>query len=362
MATSRDADLICFSPTRWEPVFQRYSHLMARCARSRRVFFVEPPDFHDRAADLEVTQTDQNVVRVVPKLPHGCSDLDAQLKPMIDALLLSAELRHYELWYGTAAALPWTKHLAPQLVVLDAPDAEAPLELLEWADVVFSNRNSVYQQLRRLRSDVYAFPDSVDAKHFARARLGGPDPADQAGIPRPRLGCCGPIDARVDFALLDEVARLQPDWHIVLPGAVTAWEAVERPRRDNIHWLQPRRYSELPETLAGWDVGILPYKTDARCAQLVNPAKAAELLASGRPVVSTALPDVQHPYGELRLLRIADSTESFVAAVKGALAEDPVVRRYRTDAFLSAMSWDTTWQRMMTAIRDVRARRMARAA
>ncbi len=34
-------DVICFSHLRWSFVYQRPDHLMCRCARDRRVFFVE---------------------------------------------------------------------------------------------------------------------------------------------------------------------------------------------------------------------------------------------------------------------------------------------------------------------------------
>jgi UDP-galactopyranose mutase len=37
------ADLLCFSHLRWDFVYQRPNHLMARAAKSRRVFFIEEP-------------------------------------------------------------------------------------------------------------------------------------------------------------------------------------------------------------------------------------------------------------------------------------------------------------------------------
>jgi UDP-galactopyranose mutase len=239
MPTS-EADLICLSSRRWDPVFQRSSHLMLRGGRDRRVFFVEEPDFHYGGAELEVTQTDQPVVRVVPKLPHGTSDSDLafHLVRMIDALLLTSKIRRYELWYTTPSAVPHTRHLQPQLVVYDASEAASnpslERELLERADLVFTSRQSVHQALAKAHRDVLAFPSSVDVKHFARARQPAADPTDQAAIAHPRLGCFGGVDARLDFQLLDRIAELQPDWHIVLLGEVTSWQAVDLQRRENI--------------------------------------------------------------------------------------------------------------------------------
>ncbi len=74
---------------------------------------------------------------------------------------------------------------------------------------MFTGGRSLYEAKRRLHADVHAFPSSIDAAHFAKARAGEvEEPADQAGLPRPRLGFFGVIDERFDARLLEEAARL----------------------------------------------------------------------------------------------------------------------------------------------------------
>src|SRR4051812_10030563 len=46
-------DLVCFSHLRWDHVYQRPNHLMARASQDRRVWFVEEPDWEPGAARLE---------------------------------------------------------------------------------------------------------------------------------------------------------------------------------------------------------------------------------------------------------------------------------------------------------------------
>src|SRR5262245_21187406 len=53
-------DLNCFSHLRWDFVFQRPQHLLSRCARERRVFFVEEPIIDRSAPKLEITRRDNN--------------------------------------------------------------------------------------------------------------------------------------------------------------------------------------------------------------------------------------------------------------------------------------------------------------
>src|SRR4051812_18411656 len=48
-------DLVCLSHLRWDFVHQRPQHLLSRCAKARRVFFVEEPMFDDGPARLHVS-------------------------------------------------------------------------------------------------------------------------------------------------------------------------------------------------------------------------------------------------------------------------------------------------------------------
>ena len=64
-------DLVCFSHLRWDFVYQRPQHLLTRCARDRRVFFVEEPIFGNGSMRLDVQEREGGVQVVVPHLPEG---------------------------------------------------------------------------------------------------------------------------------------------------------------------------------------------------------------------------------------------------------------------------------------------------
>ena len=63
-------------------------------------------------------------------------------------------------------------------------------------------------------------PSSVDVAHFALARQPLPEPADQEGIPKPRIGFFGVLDERLDLDLLRNIAQLSPGWQFVMVGPV----------------------------------------------------------------------------------------------------------------------------------------------
>ncbi len=58
------------------------------------------------------------------------------------------------------------------------------------------------------------------------------------------------------------------------------------------------------------------------------------------------------PYGESKLVRIADTVDEFVAAAEQAMQEDTPASEWlsRVDVFLEKISWDRTWASMMKLI------------
>jgi UDP-galactopyranose mutase len=355
-------DLVCLSHLRWDFVYQRPQHLLTRYAQERRVFYIEEPVFDNGSMHLHVSQRDCGVQVVVPHLPEGLQSevaLEAVQREMVDRLFKERAIHDCVLWYYTPMALPFTRHLKPLATVYDCMDElsafkgaapalkEREAELFRRADLVFTGGQSLYEAKRTQHHAVYAFPSSIDHAHFAKARTLSVEPDDQAGLPHPRLGFFGVIDERLDIELLDSVAAGRPDWQLVMIGPVVKIDPASLPRRQNIHYLGGKSYQELPAYLAGWDVALLPFARNAS-TRFISPTKTPEYLAAGKPVVSTSIRDVVQPYGELGLVRIADTTTEFVRATEAALAERQSQSELlaRVDAFLAHNSWDKTWSQM----------------
>jgi glycosyltransferase involved in cell wall biosynthesis len=367
-----DYDLICLSHLRWDFVYQRPNHLLARCARERRVFFVEEPAYGEGPPRLEVSERAGGVRVCVPTLPPGTSAADAEWlqSAMLRELLRGENVREHVAWYYTPMALAFTGALRPLATVYDCMDelsafwgAPAALavrerELLRRADLVFTGGRSLYEAKRALHPSVHAFPSAVEIEHFGKARGPHADPDDQAPYPRPRLGYFGVIDERMDLALLEGVARARPGWQLMMVGPTAKIDRSDLPRLPNLHYLGPKAYAELPRYIAGWDVALMPFARN-ESTRFISPTKTPEYLAAGRPVVSTPIRDVVRPYGVEGLVQIAEGVEAFVAACEATLAEaDRAAWLVKVDAALSRMSWDRTWEAMARLVDDVVAARL----
>ncbi|MEH2452560.1 UDP-galactopyranose mutase [Nostoc sp.] len=359
-------DIVCLSHLRWNFVYQRPQHLLSRCAQGKRVFFIEEPIFsQEPLGRLNVSQDDSGVVVVVPHLPEGLSEeaINADLQVLINGLFIEHNINKYICWYYTPMAIAWTRHLQPQAVIYDCMDElsafkgasptlkNCEAELFRRADLVFTGGQSLYESKVNQHPNIYAFPSSVDVAHFGQGRTFEEEPDDQANIPHPRLGFFGVIDERMDIELLAGIAEARPDWHLIIIGPIVKIDPAILPQHENIHYLGSKDYKELPAYLAGWNLAMLPFARN-ESTRFISPTKTPEYLAAGKPVVSTSIQDVVRPYGDLKLVRIADTTEEFVTAAEQAMQEDTPVSGWlsRVDAFLEQISWDRTWGSMMQLI------------
>lgn len=173
------------------------------------------------------------------------------------------------------------------------------------------------------------------------------EPMDQIHIPHPRVGYHGIIDERINFTLLSEMADLKPDYQFVMIGPVMNIDGEKLPQRKNIHFLGKKDYHSLPLYLAGWDCAIVPFLLNEE-TQLLNPTKTAEFLASGTPVVASAIKDIVSSYAQEDLVVIAHTAEEFINSIEMAISQNSNQEAWikRVDAYLSKNSWDQTFLKM----------------
>jgi glycosyltransferase involved in cell wall biosynthesis len=359
--------LLCFSHLRWDFVWQRPQHLLSRAARDFDVIVFEEPVFKpDVAPHLDITPRPGGIRVAVPVLPDGMSAIEQVMaqRQLGERLIAGQASASRVFWYYTPMAMAFSGHIPADVTVYDNMDelsafAGASPELLAHegdlfarADLVFTGGMSLYEAKRGRHSSVHGFPSSIDYRHFAAARnQAGPEPADQAGIGRPRLGFFGVIDERMDIGLVGRMAELRPDWQLVMIGPEAKIDPATLPRRPNVHWLGPKSYAELPRYLAGWDVGIMPFALN-EATRFISPTKTPEFLAAGVPVVSTAIRDVVRPYGEKGLVEIAASVDEMVAKAEALMARPRNPWLTRVDRHLATGSWDKTWTAMRRLIAD----------
>ncbi len=207
--------------------------------------------------------------------------------------------------------------------------------LLDKVDCVFAINGALADAKRAHNAETHVAPHGVDHAVFARAL--DPDvrvPDDLARLPRPVIGFYGTLRDWVDLDLIAAIARARPAWSIVLIGQqlddVTSVRGLP-----NVHLLGRKPHDQLPAYCKGFDVGLIPYRIDARMT-FVNPIKLREYLSAGVPVVSTRVPEVER---YAHLAQIADDAPGFIRAIEHALATDSPARRRERSAAMAGETW-----------------------
>jgi teichuronic acid biosynthesis glycosyltransferase TuaH len=194
---------------------------------------------------------------------------------------------------GVAAAF------SPRRLVYDCNDAHADFpgmpgwtrryqdETLRCADRVIVSARRLREDAVRVRGgdrDVCVIGNGVDypAFHAAQSLRGAPRV-------RPRIGYLGAVAPWFDFDLMTALVQSRPAWDFVFVGPVLpgAGPALNRlAALANVEARAAVPHDDVPGILAGFDVGLIPFRRNPLTAG-VNPNKLYEYLAAGLPVVST---------------------------------------------------------------------------
>ena len=160
-------------------------------------------------------------------------------------------------------------------------------ELLNMADVVFAGGPKIGRDKIKYNPNTHSYGCGVDVKHFGKARLASTEvPADVAGLTGPVFGFFGVVDERMDYALVAALADAHPQGHVVIVGPMTKVDPALIPQRPNLHWLGGRDYALLPAYVKKFDVCLMPFALN-EATEYINPTKALEYMATGKPIVST---------------------------------------------------------------------------
>jgi glycosyltransferase involved in cell wall biosynthesis len=219
------------------------------------------------------------------------------------------------------------------------------------ARIVFTTTRTLFERQRRINPDTHLVPNVGDYEHFSPAADRAHSAPDVAALPRPVLGFAGNlVPSKVDFALLEAVARARPEWTVLLvgPGQRESEKSLRRVSSlPNVHWLGAKPYAELPHYVAAFDVGLIPYVANTYTESCL-PLKLYEYLAAGKPVVASGLPELAGMEPDVLL---ADGEDAFVAGVDRALGRLGESERAARMALAAGNTWETRTDRLLGLVR-----------
>ncbi|MBA2348544.1 MAG: glycosyltransferase [Solirubrobacterales bacterium] len=246
------------------------------------------------------------------------------------------------IWYPTPELVDALALARPAAVVYEAYDALefTPGMTGRWKERILAADHALASSADAVIATSQALVDryaelGIPAEHM-------PPGVDVPAVVAPRrndavtAGFVGTLDHRVDVSWIRALAAQRPDWRIRLVGPVQ--ESFPTQGFDdlaNVVLEPPVPNDRLHTTIAGFDVGLMPYVRD-ELARYMSPVKNLEFMAAGIPAVAPPLRALE-PFRDL--LYFASSAEEFASAAQRAVAEDDEGRVCARRAAAREQSW-----------------------
>lgn len=195
----------------------------------------------------------------------------------------------------------------------------ADRNIREWEHLLCDRANEIWvvsnflaERLSRWKGKIRIVPNGVDFDHFSSATRA----AVHSGI-SPHVVYVGAIYDWFDVALLRETALLLPEFRFTLVGpSALSSEAMQQLCVDNVTWIGPKNYGELPSILSQAHVAVIPFLIND-LIRGTSPIKLYEYLAAGIPVVASPMPEVL-PFVERGVVACAETPCDFARAIQEA--------------------------------------------
>lgn len=335
-----DLDVVILSSIDWDFAWQRHQVFATLMSKWTSVFFVEntgfrSPKLHDLGRVVEMLRR-RGSRRLVP-LKNPLSENVAVVSPWVlppsngirgginERVLIPLLVRHLKkqgmrsnllLWtyLPTPTVLSMIRQLQPRVIVYDCvsnfyghPDAppylrEVEDSLLNLAHAVLTDSRFLFDRYASCHQRVYQIHHGVDFDLFARAGQ---------RVVRPGSICYfGSIHQHLDWEIIRGLAVA--GFEVVLIGHISGSVPTNLP--PTVRLCDPLPPDELVEAIAPFEIILLPYRTDTPFMQGVIPAKIYECLATGKPVLSSPLPNYDDDLRQV--LYLCEDVQDFVATAE----------------------------------------------
>lgn len=334
--------IVIYPPTiDWDWMTQRPQQLMQQFALDgHEVYYCNKTQLDDK----HITKVEPNLTVV-----HNNKAFIRRMIPVFKKLG-----KKIIVWATCAKHFQFIDQYFPDIVVFDYVDdfpswAPYVASMTQRADLVFTSANELKRQIEYLFPDklCYLVPNGCNASHFQKYRDGisPKKPVELQNHAGPIIGYMGAWASWVDQELVRHVADSIPEALITVIGP--EFGATVDPSIPNLTYLGMKSHEVLPEYLHFFDVCIIPFKIN-KITRATNPVKMYEYLAAGKPVVSTALPDIE----EIPFVQTAADYDAFVEQIKKALSPAFTLNKEEVDEWLSGQTWEKRYQDIKNVMQD----------
>jgi len=217
-------------------------------------------------------------------------------------------------------------------------------QLARKADLVLASSQRLHDRMKTYQPSPLLLRNAADVSHFA-AQV--PIAPELASIEGPVVGYYGAISDWFDAVLVQMLAERRPRWTFVLIGHTFGCDTTALEKLPNVLLLGEKPYHELPGYLHRFDAAIIPFLQN-ELTRATNPVKLYEYLAAGKPVISTALPELETVAAGLTV--IARTPADFEQALERSLRQNTPQLAEARKSFAASHTWAGRYEELHQAI------------
>lgn len=230
-------------------------------------------------------------------------------------------------------------HINPQIV--DKMEADLATKALQ----VFCTAEGLYETLKKYNENTVFIPNGANYDLFAQAQAKYQDPGE-----KPVFGFVGMLQDCIEYEYMAALAEAFPKGEILVIGrSLSGVDYSILNKYKNIKLLGLMPQEKLPEIMKTFHVCLNLFK-DNELSTHVSPLKFYEYLATGKPIVSTAVPAQVRDYEDV--IFIAENKEDFVVKCKEALKKEGPEKIAKRIEYAKEASWDNIVKKMQAIIEE----------
>lgn len=215
-------------------------------------------------------------------------------------------------------------------------------KLFNRADAVIVTSDVLYEAAHGKNNNIHIIRNACDY-HFLSTK---PNVIYKDEYDRTIIGYYGAIADWIDIALLEKIAISFNDCLLLLIGADTCGAKKTLAHLSNVSFIGEVPYKQLPFYLHAIDVCLIPFKI-IPLTLATNPVKIYEYFSAGKPVVTTALPELIK-LGDI--VSVANDHHDFISKIRLSIGHiNDIGMQEQRQAF----ACQHTWSHRVTDVENV---------
>lgn len=332
------------------PLFQR-PHQIAMslaCQENAHVLFVSDEDRYDNFAGFFTVNDHLDVVshRIMDKLTEALRGAETV------TVLMSWPRKAYLL-----ESIPYDKFVYEYIDDISLfyyyteEMKRKHYSLMEQADLVTCTARALYEDAKAYTPKVLLSPNAGDYAFFHENRGCPTEKTLEEKIKKYDcvIGYYGCLASWFDYDLVMEVARKMPQWCFVLVGYCFdgTVSILQNAQIDNIIIYPAQPYRNLPPFVSAFDIQTIPFLIN-EITKATSPVKLFEYMASGKPILTSAMPECLQ-YESVAIYRDADD---FIEKVHHLRTLPPDAEYFSVmEKEACANTWDARVTEILAAIK-----------